>query len=888
MRKLQLFVLFFISLSAFADEGMWVPSLLKSLNESDLKTKGLKIPVEEIYSVNQSSIKDAIVLFGGGCTAEVISDQGLILTNHHCGYSQIQAHSSLEKDYLKNGFWAMTRAEELPNPGLTATFIVRMEDVTGQVMKDVDVSVTANVKLQIQKNMDAIKLAAVKGTHYEAVIKPFNYGNSYFLIVSETFKDVRMVGVPPSSIGKFGGDTDNWIWPRHTGDFSIFRIYANKENKPADYSPDNVPFIPRYSLPVSAMGVNENDFAMVYGFPGRTQQYLTSYAVELILEKLNPAKIKMRETSLAIIDADMRSSDLIRIQYSAKQSRISNAYKKWIGESAGLKAYRAVEKKKDLEKEYQRLAESNPEWNRKYGNILGSMKNLYASLEKYAIGYDYYNELVNYGPEFIGYAQDYWLLAEDPEMLKKKEEVEKLKGSIDYYFKNYNVATDKKLFKAMFPLYISGTPKDLLPDYIATLEKKYKGDWNKYADEIFMQSVFVDHKKMTELMKNVSSSTVSKIKKDPAYLLMKGLQEGFENKILPEYRLQMFVGVESWMSKYVQGLMEMMPDKKYWYDANSTLRLAYGNAQGSSPHDGMQYTYYTTLSGMMQKYKPGDTEFDLPSKLVELEKNKDYGTWASNDGLRVCFTTSSQTTGGNSGSPVLDANGYLIGINFDRSWESTMSDIMFDPSRCRNIALDIRYVLFIIEKFAGAEHLLREMNIITSEKLQQIKEEKDAEEIAALTEKIRAQPDNFSLLVERGKKYLSMEMCDDAKLDAKSALKIKPNDVSVIQLNAEIKMQEDNYTEALKDWEKIILANALDANAWFNKAVCQSELKKTEEAIKSYTRCISINNRDHRAYYNRGICYYIVNKTIEGCADMMVAEKLGGERESWMRKELCE
>jgi len=885
--KLVVFFLF-LSVLSRADEGMWIPSLLKSLNESDLKTKGLKISVEDIYSVNRSSIKDAIVLFGGGCTAEVISDQGLILTNHHCGYSQIQSHSSLEKDYLKNGFWAMSKAEELPNPELTATFIVRIEDVTSQMMKDVNSGSAASMRAQMQQNMGEIKADAIKGTHYEASVKPFNYGNSYFLIVSETFKDVRMVGAPPSSIGKFGGDTDNWIWPRHTGDFSIFRIYADKENKPAAYSAENVPYKPKHSLPVSALGVNEMDFTMVYGFPGRTQQYLTSYAVEMILNKLNPAKIKMRETSLSIIDADMRSSDLIRIQYAAKQSRISNAYKKWIGESAGLKAYHALDKKRQLESEFQKLVEGNSIYNEKYGNVLGSLKNLYASLEKYAIGYDYYNEFVNFGPEFIGYAQDFWSLAEEPQTLKKPDEIEKLRGSVDYYFKNYNQPTDKKLFKAMFPLYINGTPKELLPDYIAVLDKKYKGDWGKYTDELFAQSVFVDHKKMKELMKNVNSSTVSKIKKDPAYLLMKGIQEDFEKKILPEFRVLAISSVETWMARYVQGLMEVMPDKKYWYDANSTLRLAYGNAEGSSPHDGMKYTYYTTLSGMLQKYIPGDEEFDLPQKLLELEKKKDYGPYGVNGELRVCFTASNQTTGGNSGSPVLDANGYLIGVNFDRSWESTMSDIMFDPSRCRNIILDIRYVLFIIDKYAEADHLLEEMNIITPEKLQQIKEEKDAREISEITEKVRARPDDYLLLVERGNKYLEMEMCDDAKLDVKSAMKLKPNEITVIALNAEIMMKEEKYAEALKEWEKILSIKNADANAWFNKAICLSEMKKFDEAVKSYTRYISLNSLDYRGYYNRGICYYMLNKSIEGCADLMVAEKLGGEKEMWLRKELCE
>ncbi len=874
MKKIVLFLFCcFTVFSVRADEGMWIPSLLKKLNESDLQTKGLKISVEDIYSVNRSSLKDAIVHFGGGCTAEVISYEGLILTNHHCGYGQIQAHSSVEKDYLKNGFWAMNRGEELANPGLTATFIIRMEDVTQHVK--------STGPAQQQARIAELIAEAEKGTHYKAEVKPFNYGNSFFLLVTETFRDVRLVGAPPSAIGKFGGDTDNWMWPRHTGDFSLFRIYADKNNNPADYSPDNVPFTPRYSLPVSLVDVNENDFTMVFGFPGRTEQFLSSAAVNYIVNQSNPAKIKMRETALSIIDADMRSSDKIRIQYAAKQARISNAWKKWIGETRGLKRLNAIEKKEALEKEYVRLAANTPETKEKYADLPATFARIYDELASYGLAHDYFTEFIYSGPEFIRYAQSFENLVDNFSALSKdkKEQaaIDKLKSSTASYFKNYNPATDRKLFATLFPLYLEGTPENLRPDYLSELQKKYKGNWKLLADVIFEKSWLTDPKRADQLLSKSGSALVSALKKDPAYLFMKGVYEGYRSKVNSRY-LALTRQATALMTAYVEGMMTLMPDKRYWFDANSTLRLTYGKAEGSVPRDGMTYTYYTTLSGVLEKYVPGDEEFDLPARLIELEQNKDYGIYGTDGELRVCFTASNHTTGGNSGSPVIDANGYLIGINFDRTWESTMSDIMFDPEQCRNIAVDMRYILFIIDKFAGAGHLLQEMDLITAEKAAQRTEQKHAAQIVELTNQLSQRPDEVNLLLQRAENYTALKMYRDAMLDVQAALKAQPKNSRAFQLGTEVYLAQNQSEEALKLVDRWLALNASDAAAILQKGNALAALKRYDEAVQHYTRYISLRQGDAQGYYKRGLSYYYQSKSDEAWADFEKAERLGGLR----------
>ncbi|MFN3341689.1 MAG: S46 family peptidase [Flavobacteriales bacterium] len=890
--KKQLFLLLALIASQFsyAEEGMWIPSLLKKLNANELKAAGLKIPVEKIWSTQESSIKDAIVHFGGGCTAEVLSYEGLILTNHHCGYSQIQAHSSLENDYLKNGFWAMNRTEELPNPGLTVSFVVDMVDVTDQVMRGcIDENGRVNNEI-IKANIERVRQANAKDG-YEIAVRPFNYGNSFFMIITETYRDVRLVGAPPSSIGKFGGDTDNWVWPRHTGDFTLFRIYAGKDNRPADYSPDNVPYRPKYSLPVSMMGVRENDFTMVFGFPGTTQQFLPAAAVEFLVKHRNPARIKMRETALNIIDTDMRSSDLIRIQYSAKQARISNYYKKWIGENNGLIRLNAIDKKKELEREFIDRAKRDRNDLGRFGQLPDRFVDLYIAWQPFGTAYDYFSELVYSGPEFLRYAQGFEKLVESYSVKSVGNEgkslLNKISAAVPGYFKNYNAATDKKLFVALFPMYLDGTPEALRPDGIPAMKKKYKDDWNLLANEIFSKSVFTDKGRLEKFLKGFSSSSAKKLSVDPGWVVMKMVYDTYRKKVEATYRSGA-IQQEVMMADYVAGLMKFFPDKKYWYDANSTLRLTYGKVEGSKPRDGIIYDYYTTVEGMMEKYKAGDEEFDVAPKMIELWKNKDYGPYGFKNEMPLAFTASNHTTGGNSGSPVLDANGYLIGINFDRSWESTMSDVMFDPERCRNIAMDIRYLLFVIDKFAGAGHLLREMELMTPEKMIEKKKMEDHQAILAITEKIRSNPDKTELLFERVHLYFSLRMFREAETDLRALIALSPKSVEAFHLLGMALIEQKKYTDAIKELDRAI---AMDKQMWeavLDKGIALSELKRYDEAVRVFTTFISANSFDHRGYYNRGITYHLMNRSVEGCADLMVAEKLGGNRENFIRKQLCE
>ena len=700
-----------------AHEGMWLPTLLKSI-EGDLQSAGLRITAEDIYSVNHGSIKDAIVLFGGGCTAEVISGQGLILTNHHCGFGQIAQHSSLEHDYLKNGFWAADHNGELRNPGLTATFVVRMEDVSDRILPLITAAVNANEaqrKELIAKLIKPIVDEAIKGTHYKAVVRPFNYGNSYCLIVTETFTDVRLVGAPPSAIGKFGGDTDNWMWPRHNADFSIFRIYAGADNKPAEPGDANVPFVPRHVLPISISGVQEGDFAMIFGFPGQTQRYLSSYAVDYVLNTADPMRVEMRTASLGVIDAAMRSSDRTRLQYADKQSGISNAWKKWIGEVRGLKELNTLDRKREYEAAYAALA--GEKGREDLANALQELKAVYGEFVPYATARDLFVEMVYYGPEVLEFSSGFQKVVEDQGSFTSAElqsaVAELLKGA-EGYFANYDVEVDKRIFKAMLPIYRKHLPSQLAPEILREIDTKYNGDGNAWIDAIYAKSVFVDLARLKAALKKPSAKMLAKLAKDPAYRVSRSFFKTFTEQVRPTHA-QYNDRIEVAMRTYVKGMMELYPEKTYWPDANSTLRLSYGKVEGSTPRDAVTYTHYTTLDGVLEKYMPGDAEFDVPQHLIDLQKSKDYGPYGVDGTMPVCFTSSLHTTGGNSGSPVLNGRGELIGLNFDRSWESTMSDIQFDPDKCRNICVDVRYVLFIIDKYAGAKHLVDEMTLVKRE-----------------------------------------------------------------------------------------------------------------------------------------------------------------------------
>ena len=715
MKQKLLALTLLVSLISKADEGMWLPQLLNAMNIKDMKKNGLKLTAEQIYSVNKSSLKDAIVQFAGGCTAEIVSDQGLILTNHHCGYSAIAFHSTVEKDYLTNGFWAMNKNEEVYTPNLNATIIQRIEDVTAKVLKGIIATSTEAKKDSIIKaNIKQIEKEAVAGTHYEAFIKPFFYGNDYYLFVVETFKDVRMVGAPPSSIGKFGGESDNWMWPRHNADFSVFRIYANKDNKPAEYSKDNVPYKPKNVIPISLKGYKQGDFTMVYGFPGRTQEYLSSYAVDMIMNESDPLKVSLREKRLNIMNVDMLQSDAVRIAYASKFQSVANYYKKWMGEMNGLKKYDAVAKKQLFENQFNEAISVNPAQKEKYGNIFPQLQKVYAEYKILNKQVDYYSECLM-AIDALNYARFYITLNNE---LKKKQ-----KGTTNTYdktleeykklgfFKNYNKPTDIKLCEAMLAEYIKGVPNNSRPYVLDSFIVANNNDAKKMTDFLFSNTNFVDKEK-AEVMLNDYDKYTNLYERDPIFYITSSIVKHYNTSVFPQFQYDERE-INELQKLYIQGQKEIFKDKKFYPDANSTLRVAYGKVNNYVPKDGVEYNYYTTLEGIMEKYIPKDEEFDVPAKLKELYEKKDYGQYANKDGkLQVAFTASNHTTGGNSGSPVFNAKGQLIGTNFDRNWEGTMSDIMYNPNQCRNITLDVRYTLFIIDKFAGAGYLLNEMKLI--------------------------------------------------------------------------------------------------------------------------------------------------------------------------------
>ena len=694
-----LMIFSFKGILIFGHEGMWIPSLLKVI-EGQMKSDGLELSAEDIYSINNSSLKDAIVHFGGGCTAEVVSKQGLILTNHHCGYSQIQQHSSLENNYLKDGFWAMSKSEELTNPGLTATFIVSIKDVTNEVFKDTTDLSPLEFKKVISKNIENIQSQNGNQPNYKYVVKPFFYGNKYYMITSKTYKDVRLVGAPPSSMGKFGGDTDNWVWPRHTCDFSVFRIYANEENEPAEISENNIPYNAPVALDVKVSGVKENDFSMVFGFPGKTEQYLTSNAVNNYINIILPARIEMRKNSLKHIDAYMDLSESNFIKYASKQSRVSNAYKKWIGQDLGLRKKQAVGKKRSEEKKWVEKNPSNQ-------LLLDKLFKLEEQKIKYQLAYSLFIELWYYGPEIIRFSNGI-------EKLKDAEEFEskiknKQKNSINY-FKNYDANVDKEVFKSLIPIYLKHLVDDLKDPLMISALQKFDNE-NSFVNNLFEKSKLTTLESTLKVLNSNKKSFVKYLEKDPIVDFASNLYNHFLNDILPQYR-KLEEEHQILMGKYLKSLMESFPEKTFFSDANSTMRLTYGKVEGSKPRDGMSYDWFTTIDGIIDKYNTGEADFKIPTRLQNLYDEKNYGRYGANGTLNICFLGSNHTTGGNSGSPAIDSKGQLVGINFDRTWESTMSDVLFDENICRNIMVDIRYVLWVIDIYAGAGHLVNEMNLV--------------------------------------------------------------------------------------------------------------------------------------------------------------------------------
>lgn len=688
--------------------GMWIPSLLKGMNETEMKSLGMKMSASDIYDTNHSSLKDAVPHFNGGCTSEVISPKGLLLTNHHCGYGQIQSHSTVEKDYLTHGFWAMSEAEELPNSNLVATFIVKIEDVTAQILEGVLVLPTEQEKQRkIQENIIKVSATFKKETWQENRVRTFFEGNQYVLFVTETFRDIRLVGAPPSSIGKFGSDTDNWVWPRHTGDFSLFRIYADKNNRPAPYSKDNVPYIPKHFLPISLDGVQEDDFTLVFGYPGRTTEYLPSVAIEQLVNELNPTKIEIRDAALKVTNGFMRKDNAIKIQYASKYASIANYWKKWIGETQGLKKSNAIAIKRQSETDFQQKVIKNKK-QKDYGSLLSDFDKNYKEIAPYALSREYFIEVVLRNTELLGVAFKLYQLEQSYNSRGEQSfnaRKENLIVSQESFYKNFNKNVDEKVFEQLVQLYSTKSPKQFLPSNLSNV------DYVKLTAEIYGQSKLTDYIGLKEVLEGDPKEVLKKINKDKAFQFVKPLADMYFDKVSPKYE-EINLKIGALQRTYMKAQLELNPDARIFPDANSTLRVTYGKVKGYDPLDGVHYYPVTYLDGVMEKYVPDDYEFDVPEKLIDLYNKKDYGPYGINGRMPVNFIGTNHTTGGNSGSPAIDAYGNLIGLNFDRVWEGTMSDIYYDPAICRNIMVDIRYILFIIDKYANAKHLVNEMKIV--------------------------------------------------------------------------------------------------------------------------------------------------------------------------------
>jgi len=699
------------SVMAFSQQhgGMWIPT---ELNEKEMKEMGMKISAKQIFDATKPSIKDAVVQFDGGCTAEIISPKGLLLTNHHCGYDDIQKHSTLENDLLTNGFWAKNMSEELPNPGVTVDFIVDIKEVTTQILGNTAGLTPQQAEDVIKNNIEVVSKSFTTLPGQKVVIRPVYYGHKYYAYIIDTFKDIRMVGAPPSAIGKFGSDTDNWVFPRHTGDFMMYRVYADSNNRPAEYSPNNVPYKPKHFLPISIKDKKEGDFTFVFGFPGRTQQYLPSIAVEKIVTEIDPAMIAVREVTLKELDQKMREDNATRIKYASKFARIANAWKKWQGEIEGLEKSDAVSKKKAYE---QKLASQNPA----VKTTIDEFNKLYTAQAPYALNRAYYGEVVR-NAETLTLASNYLSFMTAVESGKMDSQTaENFRDRLSGFYKDYDGELDAKVTAKVLALYAKKTPENFLPSgfknefsdenkNLFTIENWSKnsvitgrGTMNGATVYNDINKVFADRNALVQNLKN-----------DPLIKLFASLREAYMKNTNDQYNTYQ-TQIDELQKTYMGQQMSTDKDKTFFPDANSTLRVTYGKVAGSNPKDALYYGYQTTLSGVMEKYIPGDYEFDVPQKLIDLYNKKDYGMYANKNGeVPVNFTATNHTTGGNSGSPALDANGNLIGLNFDRQWEGTMSDINFDPRFSRNIMVDSKYILFIIDKYADAKWLINEMKIV--------------------------------------------------------------------------------------------------------------------------------------------------------------------------------
>ena len=704
MKRLLLSLAILLSSAmAFAGEGMWIPMLLQ-YNEKEMQEMGMRITADDIYSINHSSLKDAIVLFGGGCTGEIVSDYGLLLTNHHCGYDYIQQHSSVNHDYLTDGFWAMNRSEELPCPGLTVIFLREMRDVTKEVTAGVDDDMEeAHRQKVINDNIKKLIAEVEKTTPYKVSIEPFFLGNEYYLLLNEEYTDVRLVGCPPSNIGKFGGDTDNWVWPRHTGDFSVFRVYADKDGRPAAYSADNVPYKPAKHLEISLKGADEGDFAFVFGYPARTSEYLPSVAVDQEANVIDPIAVDLRGKILDIYNTFQEKDKKVRIQYASKHASLGNGWKKRMGVTEGINHFHGVERKCFYEDSFQEWCYQSRQ-RYLYINLLTQFKDKYKELEPYYLS----NAGLNI--EIMTFAGCFDKLSKVTRDMPK-EEIEgmivSLKEASKEFFKDYYQPIDEEVAKTMLSDYLENQPADFRPSFLNEIK-----DVDAYVAQLFNKSMFCNEQKVNDFLENFRFSSVRKLQKDPALMAYQSMINFYREEVNPKMK-PINEELARMQRLYMKGQMQMEPEKRFSPDANFTLRVTYGKVEGFKPQDGKNYRHFTTLEGIMEKENPDIYDYVVEPKQKELFNNKDYGRYADKDGsMHVAFTASVHTTGGNSGSPILNADGRLLGLNFDRCWEGTMSDLVYDPDICRNISVDIRYVLFIIDKFAGAKHLVDEMTIV--------------------------------------------------------------------------------------------------------------------------------------------------------------------------------
>ncbi len=707
------------TLRLHADEGMWLPMFIKRLNYDDMKKHGLQLTPEEIYSVNNASLKDAIVVLNGGsCTAEMISDNGLFLTNHHCAFGAIQDNSTTEHDYLTDGFWAKTKADELQANGMTASYLIEMRDVTDKVLQDVDVTLKGSERdeaLRAAIEKVEAEVAEEVAEHYEIKTRSFFEGNEYYLFVYETFRDVRLVGAPPSSIGKYGGDTDNWMWPRHTGDFSLMRVYEGPDGLPADYSTENVPHAPKHHLPISLNGVEQGDYAMIMGYPGSTDRYLSSYGVQQELSLRQPTIVSIREKRLQLMKADMDNSAEVRIKYASKYAGVSNYYKYFIGQQRGLKRLKVYEQKKATEDQFDAWAAKQSDAGETYQAVTKLWKDGFATTDKTVKAMTYINEAM-FASEIVvlSYRATGLLAALSQEGAPASaidEAKAMLKKRADKHFKDYNQPTDRKITAALFKMYSEDVPTNMQPEKFREMASKANGDFTKEVDKMFDKSIFASEESLDAFLEKPSAK---KLEKDPVFDLMMNTLGFFRGQLLP------MVGnadedIVYANRLFVDGLRKMNADKNYYPNANSTMRLTYGKVGDYYPADAVYYNYYTTLAGVMEKEDPNNPEFVVPGKLKTLYENKDYGDYGEDGEMRVCFISNNDITGGNSGSPVINAKGELIGCAFDGNWEAMSGDIAFEHKLQRTISVDIRYVLFIIDKFADAGHLVDEMTLVKSE-----------------------------------------------------------------------------------------------------------------------------------------------------------------------------